>query len=385
VINLDNAATASWRPETVGRAMCDVLQRVPANPGRSGHSLGLAAARIVDEARSELAALLGIGDPMHLSFTKNATEALNTVLCGFLRAGDTAVVSSWEHNSVMRPLRWLEESRGVHVETVPGSPGDPVDIEWIRCRLARGPVRLVALCSASNVTGRIMPVAEVGALCRPCGAFLLVDGAQGAGLVGIDVEADLIDALALTGHKALLGPPGTGALYVRQPDLVEPLIRGGTGSRSERQRHPEFPPDRFEAGTLNLPGIAGLRAGVAHVRAETPVALLARVEHTAQLLVDGLREIGGVTVFRAGVARDHLGVVSFVVDGIDNGVVARELDARDILCRSGLHCAPLAHQTLGTFPSGTVRFSASANTSANDVAAAVAAVAGLAHRQRRTL
>jgi cysteine desulfurase/selenocysteine lyase len=374
VIHLDNAATASWRPDAVGRAFLNALSDAPANPGRSGHALGLTAARLVEQTRGALAELLGIPDPMHLTFTKHATEAINIVLAGYLRQGDVALVSSWEHNAVMRPLRWLERERSVCVEVIPGSLARPVDLDWLRARLSRGEVRLVVVTSASNVTGQIMPFADVGALCRDAGVMLLVDGAQGAGVLDIDVEAARIDALAVTGHKGLLGPPGTGALYLRQPESVEPLIRGGTGSRSEEQEQPAFSPDRFEAGTANVPGIAALGAGVRYVMERTAGSIREHVARLSHDCAESLRDLSGITLLRTSARESFVGIVSFTVADIENGDVARELEVRDVLCRHGLHCAPLAHQTLGTIPAGTVRLSLSPSTTRDQISAAVLAV-----------
>ena len=382
MIHLDNAATASWRPESVGRAFLEALHDASANPGRSGHGLGLAAARLVEDARASLAELFGVTDSAHIAFTKHATESINIVLNGYLRRGDTVLVSSWEHNAVMRPLRWLECEREVRVEVVPGRLGAPLDVGRLAKRLGDGDVRLVALTAASNVTGEVLPVADVGSACRGAGVAFLVDGAQAAGVLDLDVEAACIDALAVTGHKGLLGPPGTGALYLREPEAVEPLVRGGTGSRSDEQTQPAFPPDRFEAGTLNVPGIAALGAGVAYVKERTPAAIREHVGGLADRLAGRLRDLPGVDVLRASDEGAYLGVVSFNVAGIENGRVARELEARGILCRHGLQCAPLAHQTLGTAPAGTVRLSLSASTTGEHIDATVSAAREIAATTR---
>jgi len=359
MIYFDHAATAGNRPESVGRAMVHALEVVAANPGRSGHRRSLEAARIVATARDEVAALIGAPDSSHVVFTKSATEAVNIVLFGALKQGDVVLAGRFEHNSVMRPLRHLEASRGVRILDIPGDAQTPVDLDGLR-RMLSGmdhPVRMVALGSASNVTGQIMPLREVGALCREVGAFFLVDGAQGAGILDIDVERDGIDALALTGHKSLLGPPGTGALYLRDPDGVAPLLHGGTGSRSEEERQPDFPPDKFEAGTPNVVGLAGLTAGIQYVR-QVGVEQLRRGQ--AELLAhlwEHLGELPRVTRYGPGDPERQLAVVSFTVEGLDPGRIAHALDRAGVCCRAGLHCAPRAHRTLGTFAGGgTVRF-----------------------------
>jgi len=393
VIYFDNAATAGRRPEAVGDAMVEALREASANPGRSGHSLSLKAARIVENARAEFASFFGAPDPSHLIFTKNATEAINVVLLGLLREGDTVLASPWEHNAVMRPLRWLERSRDVRVETIPaarppgGGNGSAVDLEWLEKRIASSQAgrtcRLVALQAASNVTGEVMPLAEVGALCRRSGVFLLVDAAQGAGTLDIDVERDGIDALAVTGHKDLYGPPGAGALWLRDAASVEPLVRGGTGSRSEEEEQPDFPPDRFEAGTANVPALAGLAAGVAYLRSRGVDAVRAHMDDLAERLRSELREMPGVTLHGPGDEHGRLAIVSFTVEGIATSDLARELERRGVLCRPGLHCAPRAHRTLGTFPDGTVRLSLSGFNTRDEVTGAVAAVRDIVSRKRQ--
>ncbi len=385
-INFDNAATAGRRPEAVGEAMLRVLTEVPANPGRSGHALSLEAARIVEDARVEVAALLGAHDAAHVAFTKNATEALNVALSGAVREGDLILASSWEHNAVMRPLRWLERSRGARVEIVPPAADSPLDLAWLASKLgsklASGRVAVVTLVAASNVTGEIMPVAEVGRLCREHGACFMVDAAQGAGALDIDVERDCVDAVALTGHKDLYGPPGTGALWLREPEAVEPLTRGGTGSRSDEEEHPVFAPDRFEAGTPNVPALAGLAEGVRFVRKRGRGAILAHARSLAARLADGLASIPGVRLRGPEDAGGKVGIVSFTVDGRATSDVARGLGDRGVLSRPGLHCAPRAHRTLGTFPGGTVRFSLSVFNTEEEVDSAAAAVREVAASER---
>lgn len=359
MIYFDHAATAGNRPDAVGKAMINALESVAANPGRSGHRRSLEAARIVTEARDEIAALIGAPDSSHVVFTKNATEATNLALFGMLKEGDGVVAGLFEHNSVMRPLRHLEKERSIRVLDMPGEARTPVDMDALAGLLkeAHGSIRLVALGSASNVTGQIMPFTQVGELCREAGVLFLVDGAQGAGILDIDVERDRIDALALTGHKSLLGPPGTGALYLRNPDDVSPLLHGGTGSKSEAERQPGFIPDKFEAGTANLVGLAGLTAGIRYVR---EIGLEHRRAQQAEMLAYLWRRLGevrGLTRYGTGDPDSQLAVVSFTVNGWDTGHLAHELDRSEVCCRPGLHCAPRAHRTLGTFEDGgTVRF-----------------------------
>lgn len=370
MIHLDEAATAGWRPGSVGAAMLDALEHAAGNPGRSAHSLSLAAARILEETRSALADLIRAANPAQVVFTRNATEGLNLALLGLLRPGDEVLASSWEHNAVMRPLRALEESRGIRLELIPtagayaaltGSPASgPVDLDWLGERLRRSPPRMLVTTLAGNVTGEILPFPEIGRMCREAGVIYLVDAAQGAGWIDIDVERDGIDALALTGHKSLLGPPGTGALYLREPEAVEPLLRGGTGSSSREETHPGFPPDRFEAGTQNVPGIAGLGAGLKYVTGAGPGVIRGRLQNLARRMRSRLLALPEVAVYGPGDPARAPGIVSFTSSRFDSAVLARELDRRGVLCRAGLHCAPRAHRTLGTFPAGTLRLSCGA-------------------------
>lgn len=371
LIYLDEAATAGWRPGCVKAAMVDALEHAAGNPGRSAHGLSLAAARILEDTRSALAGFIGAGDPSRVVFTRNATEGLNLVLMGLLRPGDEVLVSRWEHNSVLRPLRALEASRDVRLEFIPtdgtyaplagsGAAPEPVDLEWLRDRLRQTRPRMVVTTLAGNVTGEILPFRDIGRMCRDAGVFYLLDAAQGAGWIELDVERDGIDALALTGHKSLLGPPGTGALYLREPEAVEPLLRGGTGSSSQEETHPEFPPDRFEAGTQNVPGIAGLGAGLKYVAGTGHAVLRERMETPGRHMRSRLTGLPDVAIHGPLEPSRAPGIVSFTSARLDCARLARELNRRGVLCRAGLHCAPRAHRTLGTFPAGTVRFSCGA-------------------------
>jgi cysteine desulfurase family protein len=369
-ICFDNAATAGRRPPEVGREMLRALNEVSGNPGRSGHPLSLEAARIVEGTRSAVAERFGVPDPACVLFTRNATEALNLALLGRLDRGSRVLHSAWEHNSVMRPLRWLESSRGVAVEEIPAGEDGPVDLEWLRNELEGAPVDLVAVQAASNVTGEVMPVAQIGRICRRSHVRFLVDAAQGAGIVPLHLERDRIDALALTGHKSLLGPPGTGALCVRTVEGMEPLLRGGTGSRSEEEEQPPFAPDRFEAGTANVPGLAGLGAALRALSARGTEAAREEQRDLLERLLDTLSAVPGVRLLGPGDPDRQLATVSFTVEGMPADQVARRLGERGLLCRPGLHCAPRAHRSLGTFPGGAVRFSLSGYNTVSEIEAA---------------
>jgi cysteine desulfurase/selenocysteine lyase len=383
VIYFDNAATSWPKPEAVPKAMGRFLGEHGANPGRSGHALSIQAGRVVFEARERAARLFGHGDPMSVVFTKNATEALNLALQGLLGPGDHVATSTMEHNSVLRPLRFLE-GRGVEVSRVPcGADGslDPADL----ARSVSVRTRLVVLSHASNVVGTLCPIAEIGELSRERDLLFCVDAAQSAGVCPIDMAAMGIDLLAFTGHKSLYGPQGTGGLCVgeRARGRLRPLLHGGTGSASDSDVHPEFLPDCFEAGTLNAVGLAGLAAGLAFVEEKGVEAIRAHETALAARLIAGLREIPGVGVLGTGDADRQTAVVSFNVAGWSCSEIAEALEERaDICCRAGLHCAPLAHRQLGTFPEGAVRFSPGLFNTETEVAVAIDAVRELAARPK---
>jgi len=356
MIYFDNAATSWPKPAPVCAALTGYFADAGGNPGRSGHRMSIAAARLVEGARETLADFFHAGDPSRIVFTQNATHALNVALYGLLRPGDRVVTTSLEHNSVMRPLRHLE-SRGVAITVVPCAQDGTFDVQGLR-RAIRPDTRLLVTTHASNVVGTLAPVAELGALAREKGVFYLVDAAQTAGAVPIDVQEMRLDLLAFTGHKALLGPTGTGGLYIREGIELTPLMRGGTGSDSAREIQPDFLPDSHESGTLNVAGIAGLAAGVRFV-SELGIEALRKHEQAlvAQFLA-GASDIPGIIVYGPKDAKLQCGVVSFNLAGAVPSEVGLILDQSfEIMARTGLHCAPSAHRTLGTFPEGAVRFS----------------------------
>jgi cysteine desulfurase family protein len=346
IIYLDNAATSWPKPEAVYQAVDRFNRQLGASPGRGIHSRTLEAGKLLLAARQDLARLFNVADCARIVYTANATESINMALKGILRPGDHVVISSMEHNAVARPLHALEHS-GIGLTVVPCAPDgslDPQDME----RAIRDNTRLLCLLHASNLTGTIMPVAEVGAIARRRRVLFLVDAAQTAGILPIDVEEQQIDLLAFTGHKGLFGPQGTGGLYIRPGVDVRPLKEGGTGSQSEQVDQPDFMPDRYESGTPNTPGIAGLGAGVRFVM-ETGLEEIRRHEQRlAEMLIDGLREIRGATVYGPADCSRRLAVVSINIEGLDCGEVSFALDQEGIITRSGLHCAPLAHRTIGT-------------------------------------
>ncbi|MBD3391146.1 MAG: aminotransferase class V-fold PLP-dependent enzyme [Chitinivibrionales bacterium] len=380
LVYLDNAATSWPKPPDVAEAMTRFLAEVGANPGRAGHRLANESARIVYDTREAVAALFNAGDPLRVVFTRNATEAINLALKGLLDKGDHAVTTGVEHNSVMRPLRALQE-RGVELSVASCSPHGFVDPDAVAKAVKPG-TRLIAVTHASNVVGSIAPVREIGTIARGKGLCLLIDAAQTAGALDIDMQRDNIDLLAFTGHKSLYGPMGTGGLvFGPRIDIsrIEPLTRGGTGSRSEQETQPAFAPDKYESGTPNVVGLAGLLAGVRWVRARGVEHIRRNEMVLTQQCIDGLRAIDGVTVYGGLDAARQTATVSFCVAGVSVSELGLALDEDfGILCRVGLHCAPVAHRTMGTFPGGTVRFSMGAFNTKRDIDAALSAVARLA-------
>ena len=358
MIYFDHAATSWPKPAPVPAAMVRFLEQHGANPGRSGHTLSIEAGRTVYETRERAARLFNLADPLAVAFTKNATEALNLAICGLLRPGDHAITSTMEHNSVLRPLRFLEEG-GVAITRIPCAADGTLDPHEVT-RSISPRTKLIVLSHASNVVGTLCPIGEVGRIAREQDLLFCVDAAQSAGACPIDMEAMRIDLLAFTGHKSLLGPQGTGGLCIgkRAVGRLRPLIYGGTGSASDSDIHPDFLPDRFEAGTLNAVGLAGLAAGLSILEERGLDAARKRELILTTRLLTGLREIPGVRIFGPQNPERQTAVVSFTLDGWSSSEVAQELDDRaGICCRAGLHCAPLAHRQLGTFPAGTVRFS----------------------------
>ena len=377
MIYLDHAATSWPKPPEIIAAMAHFLERDGGNPGRAGHRLSIAAGRIVYKTRETLAELFNAADPLRVVLTPNATHAINLALYGMLRTGDHVAVSGIEHNAVMRPLRFLERT-GVRVSVVPCDCDGMLDPKNLAAVVEKN-TRLVVAAHACNVTGTILPIDEIAAVARSVGARLLVDAAQSAGAVPVDMQAMGIDLLAFTGHKGLQGPPGTGGLVigerVQAKDLTA-LTRGGTGSGSESEFQPEDLPDKFESGTLNGPGIAGLGAGVRFVTERGIESIRAHEIALAQRLTEGLGNIPGVRLYGPTDWEKRSAVVSFTSGRYQTSEIGFRLDEEfGILSRVGLHCAPAAHRTIGSFPHGTVRFAPGPQTAISEIDAVIAAVA----------
>ncbi len=381
MIYLDNAATSHPKPDTVIEAVTGYLREIGASPGRSSHQAARRADEIVFRTRQALAALFGVENSERIVFTANATEALNLAIKGTLKPGEHAVTTSLEHNSVLRPLRALERL-GLEL-TIIQCDGGAIDVDEIR-RAIRPDTRLLATSFASNVTGAVLPVSRIGEIAKERGVPYLVDAAQAAGSWPIDLGELPVDMLAFTGHKSLLGPMGTGGLYIREGIDVEPLKHGGTGSDSASPSQPEALPDRFEAGTLNGPGIAGLGASVQYILEAGVDSIRNREAALAGRLEAGLREIEGVHILTGGERPDRIALLSITIDGVESKRAAYDLDRDFGICvRAGLHCSPDAHRSIGTFPGGTVRFSPGLFTTEEEIDTAIEAVGEVASRKGR--
>jgi cysteine desulfurase/selenocysteine lyase len=383
-IYLDNAASSWPKPDQTWQAMEHFMRNIGANPGRSGHRLSIEAGRILMDAREALAELFGAGDPLRICFAKNATEALNLAICGILRPGDHCITTSMEHNSVMRPLHALEK-RGVEVTIAPCSSGGELDPQEIEKAIKKN-TKLIVITHASNVTGTLMPVNEVGKIAGQHGVFFCIDAAQTAGAYPIGVAEMQCDLLAFTGHKALFGPQGTGGLYVRKglEKELEPLMRGGTGSRSEFQEQPDFLPDKYESGTPNTVGVAGLGAGARFCLTQGVAQIRAKEQGLTRMLIEELQPISEVSLLGYKDAERQVAIVSFNISGLTASEVTMQLDEEfGIMSRPGLHCAPAAHQTIGTFPQGTVRLSAGYFTTEEELASALAAIEKIAAKSKK--
>ena len=372
MIYLDNAATSFPKPSAVVHAMTDALQSFGANPGRGGHQLALQAGRAVEKCREAAAAYLGAPSPERVIFTRNCTESLNIAIAGMLHKGDEVICSHGEHNAVMRPLERFVSRGEITVKLLRPDAQGLLSPDTLR-RAITSRTALVIVCHASNVTGVIQPVQALGAVCRERGVPLLVDAAQTAGILDVTLEGLNADMIAMPGHKGLLGPHGTGLLVLREGVNPEPLILGGTGSASESVRQPELLPDRYESGTLNLPGIAGLAEGI--VFASRYHGDIHRYETALNdRLRRQLRQIPGLTILGAEAA-PRVGITAVVPEGGDSAALADALDATGVAVRGGLHCAPAMHSYLGTMKSGAVRFSPgpfNTEQDMDDVAALVA-------------
>ncbi|MEW6527138.1 MAG: aminotransferase class V-fold PLP-dependent enzyme [Spirochaetota bacterium] len=367
MIYLDNAATSFPKPEPVIKAITQCLQDYCANPGRSGHRLAIEAARKVFEARETVAQFFNVKDSRNVIFTANATVAINTVFHVLLEDGDHVVVSSMEHNAVMRPLRYLEKEGKITVSFI--QSGSNGKITGDITQVLQPNTKLVVINHASNVNGVVQDIALITAKVKAYSLSIavLIDASQSAGVLTIDVQSIGCDFLAFTGHKALYGPQGIGGLIINTTRPLKPFIMGGTGSKSESQYQPEFFPDKFESGTLNLPGIVGLEFGIKYIGPQMEKIQAEELQHIKRV-IECLSGIKGVTTYWSNSFEHQIGVVSFAHESISCSEIGQRLNDEYSICvRVGLHCAPLAHETIGSYPDGTVRVSVGAFTKNNEI------------------
>lgn len=379
MIFLDNAATSFPKPESVYVFMDQFYRRSGVNPGRSGYDLCMEAGELLDGTRKLLSRFFNGSDPNRLCFTYNATDALNLVIFGILKEGDHAITTNLEHNSVLRPLYHLWKYGGVEVDYVPFDAAGFVDPAEIGRRFRQN-TRLVIVNHGSNVIGTVQPIREIGRRCRERGIPFAVDASQTAGKVAIDVKNDFVDVLAFTGHKSLLGPTGIGGLYVGEGITIRQTRAGGTGVRSADRLHLEEYPYRLEYGTPNILGAAGVNAGLTWIQERGLASISAHEMKLAAQLRDGLKEIERIILYCQDDLTNHVSVLSFNIRGLEASDVGTMLDVdHNIACRTGLHCAPLIHEQLGTTKiKGSVRFGIGPFNTEDHIRTAIKAVAEIA-------
>jgi len=385
LIYLDNGATSYPKPEEVYRFMDSFYRANGVNPGRSGYDMCIQAVEVVEETRSILTRFFNGTDPNRLVFGYNSTDTLNLAIFGLLKSGDHAITTNLEHNSVLRPLYHLSIESGVEVEYIPFDEKGFVDPEAFR-KLFKKNTRLVAVNHGSNVIGTIQPIREIGRMCREKGIHFLIDASQTAGKIPIDVEKDFLDVVAFTGHKSLLGPMGIGGMYVRDGVEIRHTRAGGTGVRSAVRTHLDEYPYRMEYGTGNLPGIAGLNAGIKWILDKGMDKLFEHEMTLTEQLRDGLAQIEGVTLYCQDDLTGHISVLLFNIDGMEASDTGTILDVDyNIACRTGLHCAPLVHEQLGTDKiHGAVRFGIGPFNTEEDIERAIKAVKEIASSRKKS-
>ena len=374
-IYLDNASTTFPKAPNVANAMANYITNYGININRGSYALAYDVEDIIYTTRQRLHTLFNGHDPSHVIFTQNVTMSLNMVIKGLLKAGDHVLVSSIEHNAVMRPLTQLLD-KGITFDIIPCDVTGSIEKDAIKSLIRPNTVAIITN-HASNVCGTIQPIESIGAICKAHNLHFIVDAAQTAGVIPIDVKAYHIDALCFTGHKGLLGPQGIGGIILTKEmaQILTPLIAGGTGSFSHLETMPTNMPDAFEAGTLNLPGIIGLNEGVSYIESIGMENIHNHELALTKAFLEGLHSITGVNIIGKQDIQDRTAVVSITIDDMDAASIAYELESKyHIMTRVGLHCAPRAHQTLGTYPEGTVRFSFGYANTYEDVETALSAL-----------
>ena len=356
MVYFDNAATTFPKPDIVYDSIMLAMKEYGANPGRSGHRLALRASRGIYETRDLLAKLFNYHHPMNIIFTFNATESLNIGIKGALKPGDHVITTSMEHNSVLRPITYLEKF-GVESTIVYGDEKGRISALDIKKSIKEN-TKLIVTTHISNLTGTIMPIEEIGRIAHDNGIVYMVDAAQSAGVYNIDMEKLHIDILAFPGHKGLLGPQGTGGLIIREGIQLEGYLHGGTGSASHSLIQPDIMPDKFESGTSNGPGIIGLGAGISYIMEKGMDNIRIHEEELTFHFIEEALKIDGIKLYGPLIKGEQGPVVSLNIKDADSSEISYILDSQfDIAVRPGLHCAPLAHKTIGTLEQGVVRFS----------------------------
>jgi len=373
-IYLDNASTTFPKAPNVANAMSDYLTNYGININRGSYALAYDVEDIIYTTRQRLNNVFNGHDPSHVIFTQNVTMSLNMVIKGLLKAGNHILVSSMEHNAVMRPLTQLLD-KGITFDIIPCDVTGSIQLESIETLIRPNTVAMI-INHASNVCGTVQPIESISSICKAHNLHFIVDAAQTAGVIPIDVKACHIDALCFTGHKGLLGPQGIGGIILTKEmaQTLIPLIAGGTGSFSHLETMPTHMPDAFEAGTLNLPGIIGLNEGLSYIESVGMENIHNHELALTKTFLEGLHSITGVNIIGKQDIQDRTAVVSITIDGLDAASIAYELESNRIMTRVGLHCAPRAHQTLGTYPEGTVRFSFGYANTLEDVESALSAL-----------
>jgi cysteine desulfurase/selenocysteine lyase len=384
LIYLDNGATSYPKPDEVYSFMDSFYRSFGVNPGRSGYDLCMETGALVDTTRKMMADFFNGNDPNRLCFSYNSTDALNLIIFGILQQGDHAITTTLEHNSVLRPLYHQNKLNGVEVDYVPFDENGFVDPDEIKAKI-KSNTRLVILNHASNVIGTVQPLEAIGRICREHDVVFAIDASQSAGKVPIDIERMHIDVVAFTGHKSLLGPTGIGGLYVREGIEIRHTRAGGTGVRSAERMHLDDYPYRLEYGTGNIVGIAGIHAGLKWIEEKGMEQIHHHEMALTRTLRDGLREIDGVLLYGQDDLADHIAVLTFNIDGMEALNTGTLLDGEyDIACRTGLHCAPLVHEQLGTDQiGGTVRMGIGPFNTEEHINTAIQAVAEIADFQKK--
>lgn len=379
MIYFDNAATTQKKPESVVLAVTEALCNL-GNPGRSVHEGAMSASRIVYNARLTLAQFFGSNSPEQIAFTANATESLNIAIKGILGSGDHVITTVLEHNSVLRPLYEMEE-KGVELTILSADSKGRLNYEEIEPAI-RGNTKAIICTHSSNLTGNLVDIQRIGEIAKSHGILFVVDASQTAGIFSIDVEKMHIDILCFTGHKGLLGPQGTGGLYVREGVNVRPLLSGGSGVQTYLRKHPSQMPTALEAGTLNAHGIAGLLAGVRYIEEEKIENIRKKEQALMWDFYEQVKEISGVTVYGDFSDKNRSPIVAINIRDYDSGAVSDVLaNEYDIATRPGAHCAPLMHQSLGTMEHGIVRFSFSHYNTKEEINIAVSALREIAQEE----